>query len=1140
VTPTTAIPVTRDPADQDARDQIRGDLGLTLNVVAGAGTGKTHELVERVVGLLQDIPMTEIGVITFTTAAASELQERIREKVEQLAANEPGDGPYTRALHSLDDAAISTLHAFAQRILAEHPLEASLPPGFEVLDPIQESVAFDDWWQRTLDQLFADETLDDSLLALGALGVKPSRYRGLARILTDHHDRTAGYGIVPLPVPELDLGPLLAAIDEAVAVMPSCTDPSDKLLVHLDTLEELGGRLRELADDKLEALALLGERSNLTCRFGKQGSWRDDGKERANRACAVANDARQAAIAAVAQPAISNVLGALVREVATATRRRRHEGRVTFHDLLVLARNLLRDDPRVRTALAEHYQVLLLDEFQDTDPLQIDLALRIGGTALDADTAAHWSEIEPRAGALFVVGDPKQSIYRFRRADIELYAEVVATLTKEVIELTESFRSRPGIIEWVNAALGALMLPDEHGLQVPYSPLHAFRPADPEVPVPVSRLGGAAPKKSVTLGDLRVREATELAALAKRVRREGWRVQAAAGAPDAAPLDPSTDEWVRPARYADIAVLVPTRTLLPELEAAFEAEDVPLRIESQSLLFATTECRDLVSILGAIDDPADEIRLVAALRTPAFGCSDADLFEYRDAKGRWSISRPPPEDLAPDHPVVAGLADLRALHEQHLWETPADTVERVMRERALFSLALANRRPRDHWRRLRFLTDAAHAFTDAGGASLRGFVEWLDEQWEEGARINESVVAEPDDDAVRVLTVHGSKGLEFPIVFLAGLGVGYRANPAALYHGDPVPELRLTTTSSGYWTTPGYGMRAEREDLADRQEGTRLLYVATTRARDHLVVSLHHLEGTKCHAADIDRVDAATPLPWRVETVEPQPIPASDSVAEQLSWDAEAPPAPMDGPELNAWWSARQAAIGAAAALPVVAATGIAQALRPAPEPEADVEVPLTPSDPLDPEPEDERPAWRRGRGATALGRAVHAVLQTADLATGDGIVGAARAQALAEGIPGHEDTIVAMARSVLEAPTIQAAARAQAWREVPVAAVIDGTTVEGFIDLLIEDGDELIVVDYKTDTVRSETELDAALGRYGLQGAAYALALEHVLQRPVSRCVFVFARPNGPAVEREVADLPQLTESVRSRLAEASARVRS
>ena len=307
----------------------------------------------------------------------------------------------------------------------------------------------------------------------------------------------------------------------------------------------------------------------------------------------------------------------------------------------------------------------------------------------------------------------------------------------------------------------------------------------------------------------------------------------------------------------------------------------------------------------------------------------------------------------------------------------------------------------------------------------------------------------------------------------------------------------------------------------------RLLYVATTRARDHLVVSLHHVEGTKCHAAEIARVDAEHHLPWRVEVADAEPV-APPTTAIQLSWDAETPPAPMSGVERDDSWRARRAAIAGTDAQPIVAATSIAQALRPAPdrlEPGADLAD-------LEVEPEADRPAWRRGRGATALGRAVHAVLQTADLHTGTGIEGAARAQALAEGIPESEATIVALARSVLGAPTIRAATSGRSWREVPVAAVIDGTTVEGFIDLLVADGEDLIVVDYKTDTARSDAEIDAALQRYRPQAGAYALALEHVLGRPVTRCVFVFARSKGPAVEREVADLRRVVDDVRSRLA--------
>ena len=175
------------------------------------------------------------------------------------------------------------------------------------------------------------------------------------------------------------------------------------------------------------------------------------------------------------------------------------------------------------------------------------------------------------------------------------------------------------------------------------------------------------------------------------------------------------------------------------------------------------------------------------------------------------------------------------------------------------------------------------------------------------------------------------------------------------------------------------------------------------------------------------------------------------------------------------------------------------------------------------------------GRAGTSVGRAVHAVLQTVDLATGDGLDATARAQALAEGIPQREAEIRALARSVLQSSTVRGAVTGgRYWREVPVAAVIDGITVEGFVDLLMETLEGLVVVDYKTDQTPTDDELDAAMERYRAQGAAYALALERALGAPVARCVFVFARRRR-AVEREVDDLPTAIAGVEQRVAELS-----
>jgi ATP-dependent helicase/nuclease subunit A len=313
------------------------------------------------------------------------------------------------------------------------------------------------------------------------------------------------------------------------------------------------------------------------------------------------------------------------------------------------------------------------------------------------------------------------------------------------------------------------------------------------------------------------------------------------------------------------------------------------------------------------------------------------------------------------------------------------------------------------------------------------------------------------------------------------------------------------------YTTPGFEDLKQREIEAWRAEQIRLLYVALTRAEDHLVISMHRREGAACLANHL--VEAAGRRPELTGSAAGRPTRPGTR-------DDDHDVTPIDR---AAWIAARHEQIAAHRHAPVIAATGLARASAEAGDPALDKgEADAT-----------ESPPWRRGRAGSALGRAVHAVLQTVDLATGDGLEATARAQALAEGIPGREGEIRALVSSVLAAPTIRSAttAGARCWREVPCAAPIDAMLVEGFIDLLIEDADGFTVVDYKTDHAPSDESLDAALARYAPQGAAYAVALEAVLGRPVTRCVFVFARANE-AVERQIPDLEAAVSGVRAQLA--------
>jgi ATP-dependent helicase/nuclease subunit A len=1072
--------------DAGARAEIASSLDTTLFVEAGAGTGKTYELVGRVVSLVEHgIDIRRLAVITFTEAAAAELRERVRQRL----AAEARDGNSERARDAvgvIDDAAITTLHGFAQRILTEFSVAAGLPPGFEVLDEVEAEIAFTERWARWCDRMFDDPLLAPAITVASVLGIGMRQLERVARELTASWDLARDWAPTPEPVPSFDRTPVLEAIDAALALAASCSDDTDKLLEHLEAVADVAEHVRG-AIDELEALELLTSTMTLGGKNrGRKENW-GGAKPDVLARLEAAEIARLEAVRRVQGPAVRTLLGSVAEFVRDSAAARRRDGRVVFHDLLVLARDVLRNSPAVRTRLHDRYQRLLLDEFQDTDPIQIELAVLIAADGDVGDTP--WWEIRTQPGRLFTVGDPKQSIYRFRRADIELFARVRDVLgggegSRQA--LTTNFRSRPSILEFVNEVFAPLM-PEDSPLQPAYHALSAERDPCAATPDPVRTFGALAEKKA-DLDELRHTEARDLAAIVRRARDERWQVR-----------DHDGDDTTRDARFSDIAILLPTRATLNYLEEALDELDIPTRIESQSLVFATSAVQELLHVLQAIDDPVDDVAIVAALRAPAFACSDDTLVEFARAGGSWDYRVEPPPDLSPEHPVVDGMQALRALHERRAWDGVSELVERVIRERRLLELAVEHRRPRDHWRRLRFIADAARAYADRGGTSLRGFVTWAWSQAEEEARAVEVIVPEPDDDAVRVLTVHGAKGLEFPIVVLTGLGLREQPRTGAVIFGPDGPEVRLGYENARY-LTDGFEARKVHEHEAWRAEQLRLLYVALTRAEDHLIISLHRRDGEQCLAAHV--ADAASRRPQLVHAAVSKPAVAT------------APEVPVPAVDRTAWIDARAERITRLRQAPVFAATTIARAATDDSESEA-----------------VETPPWQRGRAGTALGRAVHAVLQTIDLGTGAGVEATARAQALAEGLAGREAEIRELVESVLASPAVQSAAAAKHWREVPVGAPIDGVLVEGFIDLLYEGADGLVVVDYKTDLLPTESALDAALARYTLQGAAYSLALEAALGTPVAHCVFVFARPGG-AVERAVADLPGAVATVREQLA--------
>jgi ATP-dependent exoDNAse (exonuclease V) beta subunit len=1148
VTPATLTGVGH-PPDQRARDDITSRLDATLFVEAGAGSGKTRALVDRIARLVTSgtAGLCDLAAITFTEKAAAELRDRVRHRLgdERDRALVEGDGERVArcraALDDLDGAAIGTLHGFARRILTEHPIEAEVPPRIEVVDEVGSAVAFDDRWAGFLDRLLADPAVERALLLATAAGVRLDHLRLIALAFNDNWDLAQAHApATPRAIRDwsADCDDLLAEIAATCADCDHCCDDGDKLLPQLAALEAWGARVAAASDEYTRLSFLAAGPGGRP--LGRKENW--PGYDLAALKERLADLRRRwtALHAEVAEAAVDRLAVELRRFTLDAAAERRRSGELEFHDLLVLARDTLRhpaNGATVRAALHRRYRHLLIDEFQDTDPIQVELAALIA-SAGPSGPADEWDHVETREGHLFFVGDPKQSIYRFRRADISLFLRAAEHFGSggRRVSLTTNFRTGAAILDLVNGVFGDLIHAQDHdGIpsQPGYEALVAVRPDAPTGP-PVAVLGAQAHDDDPSAADVRSREAADVAATVTRALAEGWRV-------DRNPHGTAPD-W-QPARAGDITILLPTRTSLPALEDALATAGISYRAESASLVYASRLVRDLLLTLRAVDDPSDELTIMAALRSPLFACGDDDLFRYRRQRGgRFDYSVPPPDDMPPDDVVAAGLAYLRELHEARRWASPSELADRVVRDRRVLELGEAEGRARDLWRRIRFVLDQARAWTDTTNGTLRQYLAWIRQQTAEGSRVAEAVLPETDDDAVRIMTVHAAKGLEFPITIVSGLSTQPQHRPAGAEVVWPPGRPCLIRVGK---TVVSAAFEAHRpiDEQMSHDERVRLLYVACTRAQDHLVVSLHRrtrkqppdsagrLTSAELLASALDDLlpslptIAADPAPPAdpTTTAAAPAAPSDPTTAAEPAAAAPAGGSPVDLPPLDEWRRLREAALAAGARPRTVAATTLT----------ADGRPDVSPDPGLHKRPRDlDLPPWQKGRYGTAVGRAVHGVMQTIDLATGAGRSEAVAAQAAAEGIIGHEAHIDALVRAALASPSVVAAASRPHWRELYVGVPLGtGRTLEGYVDLLYRRDDGLVVIDYKTGPAGPDADLAALVAQYRVQGASYALAVGDATGEPVVEVVFAFLTPGG-AAERSLPDLPAAVAEVR-RLAE-------
>ena len=1074
--------------DQRTRDRIREALDETLFVEAGAGTGKTSALVDRFVALVLDgTPVERIVAITFTEKAAAELRDRVRGGLEKAREEQIGRTDMIEtALASLDRAQVSTIHSFCQGLLYSFAAEAGIDPSFNVHDEVMAERRLQERWRIYLEGLGGDTAAGNAIDRALGLGLTTWDLETLATGLTERAELAGLLDINPV-LSEAAGWPDLRKTATALAALPLDSAPPDEEL--RQRVARLASLVRELARaEEVEREPVLAAGAEiLTQSYNPRGAagWsRKDARDRVSKkasdiACELNDTLKQCRAEALA-----GVLPLIVRFVLDDAELRGREGVLTFDDLILHVRDLLATNGEAVAALRARYDVMLIDEFQDTDPLQVEIALAFA-------TDLEGGRLEP--GRLFLVGDPKQSIYRFRRADMAIYSH-----TREEIQaqgggfpaLALNRRSRAVVLEWVNKVFAPLIGPgDDQVVQPPYQPIHAARGGALAGPG-VAWIGGEEQEKNAR--EIRQLEAGAIAAHCLAAIEEGWQVS-------------ERDGNVRASALKDIAVLIPTRMILPALERTLTEAGVPYRVESGSLIYRTQEVRDLLNCLTAIDDPADEVAVVAALRSPAYACSDVDLARHKADGGGWNYLSPRLGD--PGGRVAEGLRDLDRYHKQRHESSLAALIERFVAERGQVEVGILDAGNRNSFRRARFMVEQARAFEKGAPESLRAFVNWMERRAGEAILDNEGAGLDDDEDAVRVLTTHGAKGLEFPIVFLAGLGSAPSNRPGAFLVDRTSGEIAARIGAKGQKRRFELGPVGRLTDLEAQHtdaEYARLLYVATTRARDHLVVSLYHGKRAwdSCGAKRLIGVGADRYAERRPD------LPTAASRAVRPFEDLEVDPTEELTPELFA--ETRSELVTRATTRRYTSATAIGQ---------------------LRAENDDVSEPWSRGRGGTRLGRAVHAAIQSLPWDADDAMIAAfSRAQAVAEAVPHRAGEVEKLVRWVLRSS--QAAERARsamrALREVPFAIAVDGTVLEGFIDLVIEMEEGIEIVDWKTDRVLPE-EVEARLQGYMTQAGLYVYGLEAATGRRVSAVTYVFA---SPGVEVSPGDPAALSKAAQAELA--------
>jgi ATP-dependent helicase/nuclease subunit A len=1108
--------------DAAVRRRAVTDFSESLCVEAGAGTGKTKLLVDRFLEIIRTgrARCSQVVAITFTEKAAGEMKVRLRDEIESLLPCENLDeverGRLAAARDELERAPISTIHSFASAVLREYPIDAGIDPSFTQLDALEGSLFVEECWTSFLEQTTAP--FDSLLRRLFLLEVKLDRIKDVAlhvyerrgeRYVTGAYaagsngdgDRDTGASAVSVIDDFSDACAIREELREKVRALSAladahCVDESDRGCRLIRDLEQDTSGLAGFEGEDLEYLILAMPLPRLNA--GKRSNWKPD------EACAeqksLVGEARGLLEEYRTRVAdrLRDCLSLWLEDFIDYVDARKAEGSMLdFDDLLIKTRVLVRNDNALQS-LRRRYRYILVDEFQDTDPLQAEIVLLLAGLGESQGDDG----IEP--GKLFIVGDPKQSIYRFRKADVEIYEEVKERLSRGGSHLTisQNFRSVPGITRWVNGAFTAIIQkPEEGRFQPSYEPIHPYRAGNGPA---VIQLDLGIQTESAGADDVRLSEGQGIARLIR------WLVSQGIVVGDA------ERGMAHPLCYKDIAILYPGTTGIEYYEDPLRVDGIPYIVEGGKLYYTRQEVRDLAEALWAVEDPWDRLSLVAALRSPLFGFSDEEIFLYIRTGGRLNYLESSPSREGRFADLAEAFELLADLHRRRNERGPAGTIARLLYRTKFGELSFLRLHGEQRILNINKAVQLARAF-ESGMHSYRRFAEWFRRQHILGTVESESPLVDGSEDAVRLITIHRSKGLQFPVVILANLlQRRSRSSNILLEKG-----ARLALKLGSDLKTSDFDAVKERENLRDEAEVARLLYVAATRAGDILVIPRTPRKGSyfeliEQHLPANGETGGSITPDVVTQPVSDLPVLRGESkpfvrLPKQTKRDCER------AIELkNEWLTVRSKLLERGARCPqIITPSGSEMGVG-----AMDRTGDGGPRREIDEDGETRacRPSTAGDREhALRFGSAFHRLMEIVDLAGKGDMDRMARAVALDHGIVEEAGELGLLVRRALDAEPLRSASVAdRVLREVPfivpVSVVVNDVPavhfLEGRIDLIFELNGTWTVIDYKTDSV-SDDEVDERFELYRTQGMLYAAALSRSGVTLGGGVLFYFVRPD-------------------------------